>query len=99
MTKIPTDLQPTAFVSHGSPMLALENGPWHAAMQDWAAHLSGVRAVVVASAHWESSETFLVSASPRPGVLHDFSGFPESLYRLNYEAPGDSILAGRIVDS
>lgn len=97
MTTSITDLQPTAFVSHGSPMLAMENGPWHAAMQAWASRLAGVRAVVVASAHWESSESFLVTSSPRPGVIHDFSGFPEELYRLDYQAPGDPLLAARMV--
>ncbi len=97
MTPVKATVQPTAFVSHGSPMLALENGPWHAAMKDWASRLTGVRAVVVASAHWESAGAFLVSSSPRPGVLYDFSGFSEALYHLNYEAPGDSALAARIV--
>ena len=79
-------------------MLAVENGPWHGAMQAWASSLSGVRAVVVASAHWESPGTFLVTASPRPGLLYDFSGFPEALYRLTYASPGDVTLAARIVE-
>ena len=98
MTEAPSSIQPTAFVSHGSPMLALENGPWHAALNAWATRLSGVRAVVVASAHWESPGTFRVSSSPHPGVLHDFSGFPEALYRLDYGAPGDAVLASRVVE-
>jgi 4,5-DOPA dioxygenase extradiol len=90
--------QPAVFVSHGSPMLALENGPWRAALNSWAASLVGVRAVVVASAHWESRGGFRVSASARPGVLHDFSGFPDALYQLDYGAPGDAKLAARIVE-
>ena len=96
MTHDQATTQPTAFIGHGSPMLALEDGPWHAAMKAWASRLSGIRAVVVASAHWESSETFLVSSSPRPGVVYDFSGFSEALYHLNYEAPGDPVLAERM---
>ena len=97
MTHGKATVQPTAFVGHGSPLLALEDGPWHAAMKDWASRLTGVQAVVVVSAHWESSQAFLVSSSPRPGLLYDFSGFPEALYHLHYEAPGDSVLAARIV--
>jgi len=79
-------------------MLALETGPWRAALNDWATRLQGLRAVVVVSAHWESPGTFRVSSSPHPGVLHDFSGFPESLYRLDYGAPGDGTLASRVVE-
>lgn len=97
MAQVPANTQPTAFISHGSPMLALDNGPWHLAMKDWASGLSGVRAVLVASAHWETSGTFHVTASPKPGVIHDFSGFPEALYRLGYEAPGDPALSAEIV--
>jgi 4,5-DOPA dioxygenase extradiol len=98
MIGTPSSTQPIAFVSHGSPMLALENGPWRAAMHAWAVQQPGVRAVVVASAHWESPSTFRVSSSPCPGVIHDFSGFPEALYRLDYGAPGDAGLASRVLE-
>ena len=97
MTQPRTSPQPVAFVGHGSPMLALESGPWHAALKDWAARQPGVRAVVVASAHWETPGGFQATASPRPGLLYDFSGFPPALYRVAYDAPGDPDLAARIV--
>ena len=97
MSPTPAPLQPTAFLSHGSPMLALEHGPWHEAMKAWASGLEGVKAVVVASAHWETRGAFAVTSSPRPGLLYDFSGFPEALYRIAYDAPGDPALAARIV--
>lgn len=91
-------VQPVAFVGHGSPMLAVERGSWHEALGSWAAELRGVRAVLVVSAHWETTGGFVVSSSPRPGILHDFSGFPERLYRLDYAAPGDPSLASRAVE-
>ena len=97
MPQTHANIQPVAFVGHGSPMLALEKGPWHAAMRDWAAHLPDTRAVVVVSAHWETSGGFRVTASPRPGLLYDFSGFPPALYQVAYDAPGDPVLAARIV--
>jgi 4,5-DOPA dioxygenase extradiol len=78
-------------------MLAMENGPWHAAMKHWADRLRDVRAIVVASAHWESSGSFRVTSAARPGMLYDFSGFAEELYHLRYDAPGDPVLADRIV--
>lgn len=89
---------PVAFISHGSPMLALEKGSWRKELTAWAAGLEGVKGVVVVSAHWESSEAFLVTAEPEPGLLHDFSGFPEELYQVDYRAKGDTGLAGRVAD-
>jgi 4,5-DOPA dioxygenase extradiol len=91
-------IQPVAFVGHGSPMLAVETGPWREALRSWAATLGDLQAVVVISAHWETMGGFRVSSSPHPGVLHDFSGFPEELYRLDYPAPGEPSLASKVVE-
>ncbi len=48
------------------------------------------------SAHWETSGSPRITAAPRPGVVHDFGGFPEDLYGLDYPAPGDPLMAGRL---
>ena len=86
---------PTLFISHGSPMHALEPGEagrvWHAIARD----LPRPRAIVIASAHWETGDA-AVTGSPRPGTIHDFYGFPEPLYRLRYGSPGDPALAARV---
>ncbi len=50
------------------------------------------RAIVVASAHYEAP-TPLVGAAPAPHTIHDFTGFPDELYRLECPAPGDPDLA------
>jgi len=89
---------PVAFISHGSPMLALENGAWRQDLAAWASGLKGVQAVLVVSAHWESDGAFQVTSEPAPGILHDFSGFPEELYRVDYRAPGHALLAERVMD-
>ena len=57
----------------------------------------GPRAIVVASAHYESAGV-RVGAHPAPATVHDFGGFPRELYELRYPAPGDPVLAGHIVD-
>lgn len=88
---------PVAFISHGSPMLALERGSWRQDLGAWAAGLEGVKAVLVVSAHWESSEAFLVTTEPRPGLLYDFSGFPEELYQVDYQARGDASFTERVL--
>jgi 4,5-DOPA dioxygenase extradiol len=78
---------PSVFVSHGSPMHALQPGP---AGEAWAAlgrRIGRPRAIVIASAHWETDRPLLTGAG-RPQTIHDFYNFPEPLYRLRYPAPG-----------
>ena len=78
---------PTLFLSHGSPMTAVEPG---AAGQAWAA-LAGAlpvpRAVLMVSAHWDT-ELPMLSGNAKPETIHDFGGFPDALYALRYPAPG-----------
>lgn len=78
---------PTFFVSHGSPMLALDAGN---AGKVWAAIGHDVprpRAVLMVSAHWHHPGS-AVGSTAKPETIHDFGGFPAELYTLHYDAPG-----------
>ena len=86
---------PSLFISHGSPMLALEPGDSGPALALLAAQLPRPKAIVIVSAHWESNE-LLVSANPQPRTWHDFGGFPPALYEVRYPAPGDPQLAAQV---
>ncbi len=88
---------PSLFISHGSPMLALQPGASGPALERLAATLPRPNAIVVMSAHWESRE-LLVSASPTPETWHDFGGFPRELFAVQYPAPGDPTLAQQIIE-
>ena len=88
---------PSLFISHGSPMLALQPGASGPALERLAVALPRPKAIVVMSAHWESHE-LLVSGSPAPETWHDFGGFPRELFAVQYPAPGNPALARQIVE-
>lgn len=88
---------PSLFISHGSPMLALQPGASGPALKTLAATLPRPAAIVVVSAHWESDE-LQVSSAAQPQTWHDFRGFPPALYAVNYPASGAPALASRIAD-
>jgi len=85
---------PSVFISHGSPMHALQAGPAGLAWAALGKRLGKPQAILIASAHWETNLP-MVTGSARPETIHDFSGFPEPLYRLRYTAPGAPQVAGR----
>ena len=88
---------PSLYISHGSPMLALEPGASGPALARLAAQMPKPRAIVIVSAHWESNE-LLVSGNPQPETWHDFGGFPKALFEVQYPAPGDPQLAAEVVE-
>ena len=88
---------PSLFLSHGSPMLAVEDSPAGGFLDGLGERLGQPRAVVVASAHFMSRQP-AVGADPRPATVHDFHGFPPQLYQLRYPAPGDPALAARVAE-
>jgi 4,5-DOPA dioxygenase extradiol len=87
---------PPLFVSHGSPMIALEPGEAGAFMQRLGRTLDAVwgrpKAVLAISAHTTAREAVLLGTD-RHEAVYDFGGFPPALYQLRYDAPGDRALA------
>jgi 4,5-DOPA dioxygenase extradiol len=88
---------PAIYVSHGSPMLAIDPGPTGAAFDALGERLRArqPKAVLVISAHWIYS-TLVVGTRTRQEAWHDFGGFPRELYALRYDAPGAPDVAARV---
>jgi len=76
-------------------MNAIEDNPWTRAFQALGAELPRPRAILSISAHWWVDGTF-TTGDAQPRTIHDFGGFPEPLYRMQYPAPGDPQLAARV---
>jgi 4,5-DOPA dioxygenase extradiol len=93
-----TALLPVLFVSHGSPMFALEHGTTAPALRAWAAGLpQPPSGIVIMSPHW-MARSVQVMAHPQPPTWHDFGGFDPRLYDLQYPAPGSPALAGQVLN-
>ncbi|WP_111859328.1 DODA-type extradiol aromatic ring-opening family dioxygenase [Acinetobacter sp. CFCC 10889] len=87
---------PGLFISHGSPMLALNPEQVGPALNRLSLNLPKPQAIVVMSAHWES-QALEVSTAVRPETWHDFRGFPPELYEMRYPASGDPQFAEEIL--
>jgi len=86
---------PVVFISHGAPTLATEQGAAHSFLRDYGGQLGRPEAIVVLSAHF-AAPVATVTAAESPVTIHDFGGFPEVLYEMQYPAPGDPGLAVEI---
>ena len=89
---------PSLFVSHGSPLFALDPGIAGSELRALAGRLPRPEAIVIASPHWMTAQLSVTSAA-RPGTLHDFGGFPQALYALQYPAPGSPVWAQRVLEA
>ena len=88
--------QPVLFLSHGSPLTALGGDELNAVWGELAPRLSPPAAILSVSAHW-NTRLPIVTGNAHPETIHDFGGFPEPLYQMQYPAKGDPALADRVV--
>ncbi len=86
---------PVIFFGHGSPMNTLEHNRYTEAWRALGANVPKPKAILAISAHWLTRGT-AATAMASPPTIHDFGGFPQALFDMQYPAPGDPALAARL---
>lgn len=96
----PSPTMPVLFVGHGSPMNAIEDNAWRRSWQSMGAEIltrsERPQLILCISAHWLTRGNWQITAMAHPKTIHDFGGFPQTLFEQQYPAPGAPEVADRI---
>ena len=88
---------PSIFIGHGNPMNALLDNAFTRSLSDLGRNLDRPTAVLVVSAHWLTPGGSFVSTNPAPETIHDFGGFPDELFAVQYPAKGEPAAARAVI--
>jgi len=87
------------YIGHGAPLNAIWDTKYRDHIQQFAQQTDLPEAIVVVSAHFERHLPLQITSASRPGIVYDYYGFPEEMYQLQYDPPGDPNLAKTLAAS
>jgi 4,5-DOPA dioxygenase extradiol len=93
-----SERMPVIFIGHGSPMNAIEDNMYTRFLNTLGGRLPRPQAILVVSAHWITKGTW-ITQMPNPKTIHDFYGFPQALFDIQYPAPGNPEIAKLVQDT
>ena len=94
---IVNEIPPAIYIGHGSPTTVLDRKQYYHDLQKFSANYKeNLTSIIVVSAHWQQYLPVQITSSTLPGVIYDFYGFPEEMYQLEYNSPGNPELAQKV---
>ena len=87
---------PSIYIGHGSPTTVLDRKQYYHDLQKFSSNYKNLKSIIVVSAHWQQNLPIQITSSKQPGVIYDFYGFPQEMYELEYNSPGNPELAKKI---
>lgn len=95
LTGSSTERMPVLFIGHGSPMNAIDTNTFTETLKQLGQNLPVPKSILVISAHWITNGSW-VTEMEKPKTIHDFGGFPQALFDVEYPAPGNPEIAKMI---
>ena len=90
---------PAMFLGHGNPMNAIQDTSYSKKWKQLGKELPKPKAILAISAHWLTRGKTYITAMQNPKTIHDFGGFPQALFNVEYPAPGNPELAEYIKEN
>ena len=90
-------MMPVIFIGHGSPMNAIEDNEYTKGWKEIADYIPKPEAILSISAHWVTNGTKILTVD-NPKTIHDFYGFPDELYEVEYKTKGSSEIALKTIE-
>lgn len=93
-----SDKMPLLFIGHGSPMNAIEDNQYRRSWVELGKVLPKPKAILSISAHWITQGSTRITAMAKPRTIHDFGGFPNELYQVQYPVLGSPDFANETIN-